>query len=52
MRLASAKKSCGSNDKSCVGPCPGYGTQSACPPLIVLAVLGAERVVPVRGAAR
>jgi predicted metal-binding protein len=31
-------KSCPEPCRNCTGPCPGYGTRSICPPLIVLVV--------------
>lgn len=35
---------CALADKTCVGPCPGYGTQSTCPPLIVIAVAASQQI--------
>lgn len=34
---------CTSGNPRCKGTCSGYGTQTACPPLIVLAVLSGQR---------
>jgi len=35
--------SCTAIKKSCISPCPGYGTQTFCPPLIVIATLSTEQ---------
>jgi hypothetical protein len=35
--------SCANPHTSCQGPCTGFGTQAACPPLIVLAVLSTQQ---------
>lgn len=39
----SAVKLCASRTPGCRGSCSGYGTQAACPPLIVLAVLSIQK---------
>jgi len=36
---------CSSSKKACAIPCPAYGAQSFCPPLIVIAVLAAHQGV-------
>jgi hypothetical protein len=39
MTPESTPSTCSSPKSPCQGHCPGYGTRSSCPPLIVLAVL-------------
>jgi predicted metal-binding protein len=43
MRTASTSatdvKSCSTTDRNCKDACSGYGSQTICPPLIVLAVI-------------
>jgi predicted metal-binding protein len=41
-----ATKICASANSRCKGACSGYGTQAACPPLIVLAVLSSQKPAP------
>jgi hypothetical protein len=50
MQTANTQKFCADISKSCTGPCPGYGTRTDCPPLIVLAVLSAQPTEPSAGA--
>lgn len=52
MQAANAHTFCADAGKSCTGPCPGYGTRSDCPPLIVLAVLSTQPTEPSAGANR
>jgi hypothetical protein len=37
---------CAATNPHCNGVCSGYGTQTVCPPLIVLAVLSTQRPEP------
>ena len=46
MENANMKNACGFG-YTCDGTCLGYGTQSICPPLIVVAVLASSLHVPV-----
>ncbi|HEY4355866.1 MAG TPA: hypothetical protein VGN16_08975 [Acidobacteriaceae bacterium] len=43
---------CATAKKTCVGHCPGYGTQNSCPPLIVIAVAAAQQISALRAVAR
>ena len=43
MQSAAVAKTCAAANPRCKGICSGYGTQTACPPLIVLAVLSSQR---------
>jgi hypothetical protein len=43
MESATATNHCAATNPHCKGVCSGYGTQSVCPPLIVLAVLSASK---------
>ena len=43
MQTASATNDCAATNPHCKGVCSGYGTQTVCPPLIVLAVLSQNR---------
>jgi len=42
MPTDTAGKLCACESEVCKTSCPGYGSQSSCPPLIVLAVLSAR----------
>lgn len=48
MQTANTLRFCAGASKSCTGPCPGYGTRTDCPPLIVLAVLSVQTTEPER----
>jgi hypothetical protein len=52
MQTANPQKFCADTSKFCTGPCPGYGTRTDCPPLIVLAVLSVQPTEPNAGANR
>jgi hypothetical protein len=43
MQSATATNTCAATNPHCKGHCSGYGTQTVCPPLIVLAVLSTQR---------
>ncbi len=43
MRSITATNNCAATNPHCKGICSGYGTQTVCPPLIVLAVLSTHR---------
>ena len=43
MQAANATHDCAATNPHCKGVCSGYGTQTVCPPLIVLAVLSQNR---------
>jgi len=43
MQSATATSTCAATNSHCKGACSGYGTQSVCPPLIVLAVLSTHK---------
>lgn len=43
MPSETATRTCVATHPHCKGSCSGYGTQSVCPPLIVLAVLSAQQ---------
>ena len=43
MQLNSATNHCAATNPHCKGSCSGYGTQTVCPPLIVLAVLSTNK---------
>jgi predicted metal-binding protein len=51
MRSLSTKI-CPNTDKPCAGKCPGYGSSSNCPPLIVLAVIACAPMCEQGGACR
>jgi hypothetical protein len=46
MQAATATNTCAATNPHCNGVCSGYGTQTVCPPLIVLAVLSTQRPEP------
>ena len=46
MQTANTQQFCADTSKSCTGACPGYGTRTDCPPLIVLAVLSVQPTEP------
>jgi len=48
---ATAVNRCIAANPHCKGACSGYGTQTVCPPLIVLAVLSSQRPEASAGAA-
>ena len=52
MQIANTQRACAETNKCCAGPCPGYGTRTDCPPLIVLAVLSVQPTEPNAGASR
>jgi len=39
MSTVSVQKPCATGNQPCVEFCPGYGSRTNCPPLIVLAVV-------------
>ena len=43
MQMTTATNACAANHPECKNECPGYGSQTVCPPLIVLAVLSTAR---------
>ena len=43
MQAANATNDCAATNPHCKGVCSGYGTQTVCPPLIVLEVLSQNR---------
>lgn len=43
MQSATASNQCAATNPHCKGVCSGYGTQTICPPLIVLAVLSTQK---------
>lgn len=43
MQTTTIKHQCAAQHQFCSMPCTGYGTQAACPPLIVLAVLSTQQ---------
>jgi hypothetical protein len=43
MHSATATYHCAAVNPHCKGTCSGYGTQTVCPPLIVLAVLSTQK---------
>jgi hypothetical protein len=49
MESATATNTCAATNRNCKGTCSGYGTQTVCPPLIVLAVLSTQRPEPSAG---
>ena len=46
MQSVTATSSCAATSPHCKSVCSGYGTQTVCPPLIVLAVLSTQRPDP------
>ena len=43
MQMTTATNACAASHPQCKNECPGYGSQTVCPPLIVLAVLSSTR---------
>ena len=43
MQMTTATNACAATHPQCKDECPGYGSQTVCPPLIVLAVLSTTR---------
>jgi hypothetical protein len=47
MQTANTQRACAETNRCYTGPCPGYGTRTDCPPLIVLAVRPAQSTEPI-----
>lgn len=52
MPFANEQKKCGTLRPKCGSPCPGYGTSTVCPPLIVIAVLSTQQAMQDGGGSR